>query len=110
LRTPVAASKKDTIAWPTGHPEPHSHSCGGVEDLPRLSRERQPPSPRWNVGARWRIRTPHRDDGFLHRLCTDAYLAAFAISASCRVVSFDDDFIRFKGLSFLPPSLKELSW
>lgn len=39
--------------------------------------------------------------GFLHRLWTDAYLAAFAISATCRLVSFDGDFARFDGLSFL---------
>lgn len=38
---------------------------------------------------------------FLHRLWTDTYLAAFAISANCRVVSFDGDFGRFEGLSFL---------
>ncbi|NLT72312.1 MAG: PIN domain-containing protein [Verrucomicrobiaceae bacterium] len=41
------------------------------------------------------------DSGFLHRLWTDAYLAAFAISGACRVVSFDGDFARFEGLSFL---------
>ncbi|MBI5660405.1 MAG: PIN domain-containing protein [Nitrosomonadales bacterium] len=44
-----------------------------------------------------------------HRLWTDAYLAAFAIAAGCRLVSFDDDFQRFDGLNFLhlalhPPS------
>lgn len=39
---------------------------------------------------------------FLHRLWTNAYLAAFALSAGCRVVSFDRDFSRFEGLSFLP--------
>lgn len=32
---------------------------------------------------------------------TDAYLAAFAISAGLRIVSFDSDFGRFPGLSFL---------
>jgi len=40
-------------------------------------------------------------DGFLHRLWTNAYLAAFAISGACRLVSFDSDFARFDGLSFL---------
>ena len=40
-------------------------------------------------------------DGFLHRLWTDAYLAAHAMSAGCRIVSFDGDFARFEGLSFL---------
>jgi uncharacterized protein len=36
-----------------------------------------------------------------HRLWTDAYLAAFAIASSCRLVSFDADFVRFPRLSFL---------
>lgn len=35
------------------------------------------------------------------RLWTDAYLAAFAIAANCRLVSFDSDFQRFTGLNFL---------
>ena len=39
--------------------------------------------------------------GFIHRLWTDAYLAAFAISSQCRLVSFDGDFNRFAGLDFL---------
>jgi len=39
--------------------------------------------------------------GFVHRLWTDAYLAAFAISSNCRLVSFDGDFSRFGGLDFL---------
>ncbi len=42
---------------------------------------------------------------FPGRLWTDAYLAAFAISAGCRLVSFDSDFASFSGLSLLhlPP-------
>ena len=36
-----------------------------------------------------------------HRLWTDAYLAAFALAAGCRLVSFDGDFKRFTGLDFL---------
>ena len=36
-----------------------------------------------------------------HRLWTDAYLAAFAISAGYRLVSFDGDFARFEGLALL---------
>ena len=36
-----------------------------------------------------------------HRLWTDAYLAAFALSAGCRIVSFDADFQRFDGLDWL---------
>jgi toxin-antitoxin system PIN domain toxin len=36
-----------------------------------------------------------------HRLWTDAYLAAFAIASGCRLVSFDADFARFPGLTFL---------
>ena len=35
------------------------------------------------------------------RLLTDAYLAAFSISANLRLVSFDRDFTRFAGLQFL---------
>ena len=38
---------------------------------------------------------------FVHSLCTDAYLAAFAIAAQCRLVSFDADFQTFDGLNFL---------
>ena len=38
---------------------------------------------------------------FVHRLWTDAYLAAFAMTAGCRLVSFDGDFKRFAGLNFL---------
>jgi toxin-antitoxin system PIN domain toxin len=38
---------------------------------------------------------------FPHRLWTDAYLAAFSLAANCRLVSFDGDFQRFPGLSFL---------
>lgn len=36
-----------------------------------------------------------------HRLWTDAYLAAFAIATGSRLVSFDADFARFRGLKFL---------
>lgn len=36
-----------------------------------------------------------------HRLWTDAYLAAFAISSGSRLVSFDPDFLRFPGLDLL---------
>jgi uncharacterized protein len=38
---------------------------------------------------------------FPHRLWTDAYLAAFAITSGCRLVSFDADFSRFPQLNFL---------
>lgn len=38
---------------------------------------------------------------FHHRLWTDAYLAAFAITSDCRLVSFDADFSRFPKLNFL---------
>ncbi len=38
---------------------------------------------------------------FSQRLWTDAYLAAFAINSSCRLVSFDADFSRFPQLNFL---------
>ncbi|WP_295400132.1 TA system VapC family ribonuclease toxin [uncultured Thiocystis sp.] len=36
-----------------------------------------------------------------HRLWTDTYLAAFAMTTGCRFVSFDSDFKRFSGLNFL---------
>jgi uncharacterized protein len=39
--------------------------------------------------------------GFPHRLCNDAYLAAFAMANNCLLVSFDGDFSRFAGLNFL---------
>lgn len=39
--------------------------------------------------------------GFGHRGLTDAYLAAFARSAGCRMVSFDGAFRRFETLDFL---------
>jgi toxin-antitoxin system PIN domain toxin len=38
---------------------------------------------------------------FFHCLWTDAYLAAFAITSGCRLVSFDADFARFPKLNFL---------
>ncbi len=38
---------------------------------------------------------------FPRRLWTDAYLAAFAITSGCRLVSFDADFSRFPQLNFL---------
>lgn len=40
-------------------------------------------------------------NGFVHRLWTDADLAALAQANPCRLVSFDADFKRFAGLSFL---------
>lgn len=39
--------------------------------------------------------------GFVHRLWTDAYLAALAIASDCRLVSLDADFQSFDGLQFL---------
>ena len=39
--------------------------------------------------------------GFVHRLWTDAYLAALAVALGCRLVSLDSDFQTFKGLNFL---------
>jgi toxin-antitoxin system PIN domain toxin len=32
---------------------------------------------------------------------TDAYLAAFAAASGCRLVAFDDDFGRYRGIAFL---------
>jgi uncharacterized protein len=42
-----------------------------------------------------------RSVNFTPRLWTDAYLAAFAIASGSRIVSFDGDFMKFEGLSFL---------
>ncbi|BBL83416.1 ribonuclease VapC41 (plasmid) [Thermus thermophilus] len=39
--------------------------------------------------------------GFFPRLWTDAYLAAFALAGDHRLVSFDQDFLRFPGLEVL---------
>lgn len=41
------------------------------------------------------------DPSLSHRLWTDAYLAAFAISTGSRLVSFDADFQRFANLDLL---------
>lgn len=41
------------------------------------------------------------DSSLPHRLWTDAYLAAFAISTGTRLVSFDTDFQRFTNLDLL---------
>lgn len=42
-----------------------------------------------------------RAPGLSHRQCTDAHLAALAISEGLRLVTFDGDFSRFAGLSWL---------
>jgi uncharacterized protein len=41
------------------------------------------------------------DPGFLPGDWTDAYLAAFAVTAGCRLVSFDAGFVRYPGLERL---------
>lgn len=38
---------------------------------------------------------------FPQRMWTDSYLAAFALTAGCRIVSFDRDFSRFEELELL---------
>ena len=40
-------------------------------------------------------------EGFSPRLWTDAYLAAFALAGGHRLVTFDQDFLRFPGLEVL---------
>ena len=40
-------------------------------------------------------------DGFEQRDWTDAYLASFAMTAACRMVSFDKGFTQYEGLQFL---------
>ena len=41
---------------------------------------------------------------------TDAYIAAFAVASGCRLVAFDTDFRRFRGIDFLHllPSVKDM--
>jgi toxin-antitoxin system PIN domain toxin len=41
------------------------------------------------------------DPGFLPSDWTDAYLAGFAVTADCRLVSFDAGFVRYPGLERL---------
>ena len=40
-------------------------------------------------------------DTFQQRDWTDAYLASFAMTAGCRMVSFDKGFAQYEGLQFL---------
>ena len=40
-------------------------------------------------------------DGFHVRDWTDAWLASFAVTAGCRIVSFDAGFSQYEGLEFL---------
>jgi len=47
------------------------------------------------------FRSLTEDAGLPHHLWTDAYLAALALATGARVVSFDADFHRFRGLNFL---------
>ncbi len=55
------------------------------------------------VSASWPVfRHLLSQDIWPSRLCTDVHLAAVAIAGGWRLVSFDTDFGRFKGLSWLP--------
>ncbi|WP_337867183.1 TA system VapC family ribonuclease toxin [Meiothermus sp.] len=40
-------------------------------------------------------------NGITPRLWMDAYLAAFAIAGGCQLITFDQDFRRFDGLSYV---------
>lgn len=40
--------------------------------------------------------------GFLDRDWTDAWLASVAVTAECRMVSFDSGFTQYEALDFLP--------
>jgi predicted nucleic acid-binding protein len=40
-------------------------------------------------------------NGITPRLWTDAYLAAFAIAGGRQFITFDQDFMRFEGLSYV---------
>lgn len=51
------------------------------------------------VDSRFYSLTTHA--ALTHRMWTDAYLAALALTSGCRLVSFDADFARFPGLNFL---------
>lgn len=53
------------------------------------------------AGIEAQFQTLSTGSGFVHRLWTDAYLAAFAQASQCRLVSLDADFKRFAGLNFL---------
>ena len=48
-----------------------------------------------------RFATLTADERLAQHLWTDAYLAAFALTEGCRIVSFDADFQRFAGLDWL---------
>jgi uncharacterized protein len=47
------------------------------------------------------LRTFALREGFHNRDWTDAYLASFAITSGCRMVSFDKDFSQYERLQFL---------
>ncbi len=47
------------------------------------------------------LRTFTLQTSFKQRDWTDAYLASFAITAGCRMVSFNTGFAQYKGLGFL---------
>lgn len=52
-------------------------------------------------GIETQFRALSTGSGFADRLWTDTYLAAFALTSQCRLVSLDSDFQRFTGLNFL---------
>ena len=56
------------------------------------------PKEAWDIYQRYR---DEAEEGFIHSLWTDCYLAALASFRNCRVVSFDQDFHRFPKLAFL---------
>ena len=54
------------------------------------------------AGCEERLESWALGDKQSRQLWTDAYLAAFAQASGARLVSFDSDFKRFPGLSWLP--------
>ncbi len=73
-------------AWDIYHQYLNEADVGFVHESPTIESE---------------FKTLACQSGFSQRLWTDAYLAAFALSSGCRIVSFDSDFERFTGLEFL---------
>lgn len=50
-----------------------------------------------------------RNVGVGGNLVNDAHLAALAVAHRCQIVSFDNDFSRFDGVTWEPPRLPETS-
>jgi uncharacterized protein len=80
------------------HPKTHAEIWENYEALMALPNIIFLPEPK-NLDHHFRVLTA--PESLVHRLWTDAYLAAFAIAGGHCLVSFDSDFNRFSGLKFL---------